>query len=303
MQQMHKKPTSWQRKHEEKAQRITSTFWSSLWICSSWACRRLSSRFSSPADFPLSCSPSPSLLSSPPAALSRRTRWLTLTPKSSGLRGEGERARGEGLDESEDEEGGKTKDWPRVRGLVWKEAQGGISIDGKMIDEVQLQFSSGLIGICCGTGLPSDWSENRDLHPVTDSRCPDPELEAPADQLDRFWMQRWCWGVQAWCETDYCCRKMWKMLTFVQEVDENMKREHHGRKSNGLLVHDSEAVHVQGRGCHPRGQAKGSECWAHIEQSPLKLQEGPENSFSVLPLHPVSSSSSKPQAGSVRQSQ
>lgn len=83
------------------------------------------------------------------------------------------------------------------------------------------------------------------------------------------------------------------MFKLVQKVDENMKREDRGRRSDGLLVHDSEAVHVQGRGCHPRGQAKGSECWTHIEQSPLKLQEGPENSFSVLPLHPVSSSSSR----------
>lgn len=104
------KPQSWRRKQEEEVQRITSTFWSSRCICSSWAWRRLSSRFSSPADSPLSCDPSPSCLSSPPAALSRRTRWLTLTPKSSGLRGEGERARGEGLGDSEDEEGGKTKD-------------------------------------------------------------------------------------------------------------------------------------------------------------------------------------------------
>lgn len=96
-------------KEKRRVQRITSTFWSSLWICS-WAWRRLSSRFSSPAGSPLSCGPSPSPLSSPPAALSRRTRWLTLTPRSSGLRGEGERARGEGLGESEDEDGGKTKD-------------------------------------------------------------------------------------------------------------------------------------------------------------------------------------------------
>lgn len=29
-------------------------------------------------------------------------------------------------------------------------------------------------------------------------------------------------------------------------------------------VHDCKAVEVQGRGCHPRGQAKGSECWVHI---------------------------------------
>lgn len=72
----------------------------------------------------------------------------------------------------------------------------------------------------------------------------------------------------------------------------------HSRRSQSLLVHDSEAVDIQGRGCHPRGQAKGSQCWAHIEQSPLKLQEDPENSFSVCP-----GSSSRPQAGSVRQSQ
>lgn len=33
-------------------------------------------------------------------------------------------------------------------------------------------------------------------------------------------------------------------------------------------VHGCEAAEVQGRGCHPRGQAKGSECWVHIGQSP-----------------------------------
>lgn len=29
-------------------------------------------------------------------------------------------------------------------------------------------------------------------------------------------------------------------------------------------VHDCEAVEVQGRGCHRRGRARGSECWVHI---------------------------------------
>lgn len=64
------------------------------------------------------------------------------------------------------------------------------------------------------------------------------------------------------------------MLQLLKEVDENVNREDHSKRSRGLLVRDSEAVHVQGRGCHPRGQAKGSECRAHIEQCPLKLQEG-----------------------------
>lgn len=83
-----------------------------------------------------------------------------------------------------------------------------------------------------------------------------------------------------------------------------MSREDHSERSKSLLVHDSQAVHVQGRGCHPRGQAKGSESWAHIEQSPLKLQEGPENSFSALP--PASSQQQQLQlqlhtAGEIRQ--
>lgn len=43
-------------------------------------------------------------------------------------------------------------------------------------------------------------------------------------------------------------------------------------EAQGSLVHDSEAVRLQGRGCHPRGQAKGSEHRAHIEQSPPKAQ-------------------------------
>lgn len=60
------------------------------------------------------------------------------------------------------------------------------------------------------------------------------------------------------------------------------EQEDESKRSRGSLVHDSEAVDIQGRGCHPRGQAKGSQCWAHIEQSPLKLQEGPEISFSGL---------------------
>lgn len=51
------------------------------------------------------------------------------------------------------------------------------------------------------------------------------------------------------------------------------------RKKNSWPVHDSEAVQVQGRGCHPRGQARGFECWVHIWQSPLKLQGGLENGF------------------------
>lgn len=84
------------------------------------------------------------------------------------------------------------------------------------------------------------------------------------------------------------------------------EQEDESKRSRDSLVHDSEAVDIQGRHCHPRGQAKGSQCWAHIEQSPLKLQEGPEISFSGLALRPVSScscssSGSKLQAGSVRQ--
>lgn len=56
---------------------------------------------------------------------------------------------------------------------------------------------------------------------------------------------------------------------------------------NNWPVHDSEAVQVQGRGCHPRGQARGFECWVHIWQSPLKLQGGLENLQCFLCIQPA----------------
>lgn len=103
--------------------RITSTFCSSLCICSSCAWRLLSSRFSPPpppppVSPPLSSCLSPSPLSSPLDELRRRTRWPTLTPRSSGLRGEGGRARWVRLGERE-AEAGETKVRPRVRGLAY----------------------------------------------------------------------------------------------------------------------------------------------------------------------------------------
>lgn len=61
---------------------------------------------------------------------------------------------------------------------------------------------------------------------------------------------------------------------------ENTKREDHSKK--GSLVHDSEAVQLQGRGRHPRGRAKGSGRRAHIEQSPLKAQRSAFQGFPCI---------------------
>lgn len=197
---------------------ITSTFCSSLWICSSCAWRLLSSRLSTPpppppprpVSPPRSSWPSPCPLSSQPGELRRRTRWPTLTPSSSGLRGDGEWAREE---DPEGGEEGKTKLPPSDRGLVWEQKHRILLITLNMTHEVMIQkllthknllfhhvFKKQLF-------VPWGWWGCRDLRPEADSMYFDLELAAQVDPLDWFWLLSWCWRSLTGCETDYCCRE------------------------------------------------------------------------------------------------